>query len=242
MSVEIFQGETLREYGNIFVNGQGQQKMQVLFAFCEVEYAGRGESYLDTGERMLIWKPDGNFQVVKDEKFKPVNYQPTGAETTVTYDDTQDILRFVSERTSPNETLTVECPVVYSLVRYDAEDDAEINLVGTESDVKDAILSDPSIIEAGFSPVDDEYDIGLGAVDIFGHDASGTPVIVELKRRKAQIKHIDQLHRYVEWYRENEEAAVRGILVAPSMSSNATEILGQRGLEFVEVEPLNVGV
>lgn len=240
MSTEIFQGLSLREYGNHFVNGQEQEVMQVIFAFCEVEYAGRGESYLDTGERMLIWKPDGNFQVVKDEKFKPVNYQPTGAETTVEFDDENELLRFTSERTSPNETLTVECPVIYSIVQYDADDTAEIDLIGTESDVKDAVLTSPSLIEEGFSPVDDEYDIGLGAVDIFGHDSSGTPVIVELKRRKAQIKHIDQLHRYVEWFRDNESETVRGILVAPDMSAKATELLSQRGLEFIEIDPLTV--
>lgn len=240
MSVEFLQNSTLREYGNAFINGQAQGVLQVLFTFCQVEYDGRGESFLDEGERMIVWKPDGNFQVHSDENFKPVNYQPTGAETTVEVDDEAGVLRFISERTSPNETLIVDCHQVYSLVQYDAEDTAEIDLSGTEKDMQMAIMEDPSLVEDGFEPVDYEYNIGLGAVDVFGHDSEETPVIVEIKRRKAQIKHIDQLARYIDWYAENESKDVRGILVAPDMSSNAEEILSKRGLEYVHLDPLSV--
>lgn len=240
MSVEIFQNESLRDYGNAFVNGQGQEKLQVLFAFCVVEYNGRGESFLDEGERMIVWKPDGNFQVHSDEKFKPVNYQPTGAETKVEYDDESDVLRFISNRTSPDETLTVNCHRIYSLVQYDAEDTAELDLSGTEEDMHMAVMEEPDIIEDGFEAVAHEHNIGLGAVDVFGYDENDRPVIIEVKRRKAQIKHIDQLSRYVDWYAEEEDSSVRGILVAPEMSSNAEETLNRRDLEFVQLDPLAV--
>lgn len=240
MSVEIFQNQSLRDYGNAFVNGQGQEKLQVLFAFCIVEYNGRGESFLDEGERMIVWKPDGNFQVHSDEKFKPVNYQPTGADTTVEYDDESDVLRFTSDRTSPDETLIVNCHRIYSLVQYDAEDTAELDLSGTEEDMHMALMDTPTLIEDGFEPVAHEHNIGLGAVDVFGYDREDNPVIIEVKRRKAQIKHIDQLSRYVDWYADEENKDVRGILVAPDMSSNAQETLERRGLEFVELDPLAV--
>jgi len=189
---------------------------------------------------MIVWKPDGNFQIHSDEKFKPVNYQPTGAETTARYDDESDVLTFISNRTSPDETLTVHCHRIYSLVQYDAEDTAELDLSGTEEDMHMALMDEPEIIENGFEAVSHEYDIGLGAVDVFGYDAEGRPVIVEVKRRKAQIKHIDQLTRYVDWYAEEEDDTVRGILVAPEMSSNAEETLKRRSFDFVQLDPLSV--
>lgn len=240
MSVEIFQGENLREYGDLFVNGMAREDMLVLFAYCEVTYDGRGESFLDSGERMIVWKPDGNFQVHSDEKFKPVNYQPTGADTTVTYENEEEILRFVSERSSPNETLTVDCPRVDSLVRYDAEDTAKLDLSGTEEDMQMAIMNNPSLIEDGFTAIDYEYNIDLGAIDVFGEDADGTPVIIEIKRRKAQIKHIDQLSRYVQAYEEDTGETPRGILVAPDMSSTVETAVESRGLEYIYLDPLEI--
>lgn len=240
MPVDILQNASLTEYGNRFVNGQSQDLLQVVLSFCQVEYNGRGESYLDEGERMIIWKPDGNFQIHSNENFKPINYQPTGAETTVEVDEAADVLRFVSERSSPNETLTVDCQQVYTLIQYDAEDTAELELSGTEKDMQMAIVESPELIEDGFTIIDYEYDIGLGAVDIFGEDKNGTPVIIEIKRRKAQIKHIDQLSRYINWYTEHEDDTVRGILVAPDMSANADEIRKKRGLEYVGIDPLSL--
>lgn len=240
MSVETFQPTELEKYSDLFSIGMAEEKMQVLFAFCKVKYDGRGESFLDEGERMIVWKPDGNFHVHSDEKFKPVNYQPTGAETTVEYDAKDGVIRFVSKRTSPDETLTVECPRIYSIVQYDAEDEAEIDLSGTEKDMQMAIVDDPYLVEDGFIVEEHEHNIGLGAVDIFGYDDKGTPVIVEIKRRKAQIKHIDQLYRYINHYADENDVTARGILVAPSMSSNAEKALNDRNLEFVELDPLSI--
>lgn len=240
MSVEFFQGKSLREYGDSFVTGQTRDQMMVIFAYCEVTYEGRGESFLDSGERMLVWKPDGNFQVHSDEKFKPVNYQPTGADTKARYDNEEEVLRFISERTSPDETLTVECPRIYALVRYDVEDAAELDLTGTEKDMQMAIMNNPSIIGDWFTPIDYEYTIDLGAIDVFGEDSDGCPVIIEIKRRKAQIKHIDQLSRYVQAYEDENGDTPRGILVAPQMSSTAEQAISDRGLEYIHLDPLGL--
>ena len=240
MSVEIYDDSSLFEIGNLVVNGKTQEKMLVLFTFCEVEYSGRTESELDSGDRIVLWKPDGNFQVISDENHKPVNYQPTGSQLSVHYDDETERLVLESVRENPDEVLKVFCSTVYSFVRYDADDTVSLDLWGTEEDMKQALLASPELIEDGFVPIEDEYDVGLGNVDIFGEDASGTKTIIELKRRTAQIKHVDQLHRYVTWYTEVESTHARGILIAPSLSEKAEELIEKRELEFMQIEPLEV--
>jgi hypothetical protein len=78
-------------------------------------------------------------------------------------------------------------------------------------------------------------------MDIFGRDAEGRPVVVELKRRRVGPDAVGQLSRYVEAVRreeglDEEDDAVRGVLVAPSVTPRAEELLARDGFEFVAVE------
>jgi len=240
MTIQIFENKSFHTYGNEFVNGQTKEFVQVLFTFCQVEYNGRGKSHLDEGERVILWKPDGNFQIHQDKNFNPVNYQSTGSETTVEVDEDAGVIRFVSTQSSPDETLIVDCYDIYALIQYDATDNADINISGTEKDMQLAIFNNPSLIEDGFETIEYEHDIGLGAVDIFGKDKNDTPVIIEIKRRKAQIKHIDQLKRYITWFNDNNDETARGILVAPEISNTAQTVLKKQEFEFVSLDPLSI--
>ncbi|PSP46193.1 endonuclease NucS, partial [Halobacteriales archaeon QH_6_66_25] len=78
------------------------------------------------------------------------------------------------------------------------------------------------------------------AVDIFGEDAEGNAVVVELKRRRFGPDAVGQLNRYVEALRRDlhADATVRGILVAPSVTDRAGRLLERRDLEFVSLSPI----
>jgi hypothetical protein len=218
---------------NAIINGLAGEKVVLVMCACDVEYTGRAGGYLPRGNRTILIKPDGNFLVIGSTKHKARNWQPTGAETTV--DVADDVLILKSERTGAEcERLVAYCDSVYQVIVYDAGEDPDVSLTGTEFDMHQRIIDEPSLIEPGFIVHDHEFPIDSGRnIDIFGEDTSGTSVVVEVKRRHAQRKDVDQLHEYTRVFDE----AVRGILVAPSTSENVLNALSDRGLEFVSLEP-----
>ncbi|RLF79289.1 endonuclease NucS, partial [Thermococci archaeon] len=85
-------------------------------------------------------------------------------------------------------------------------------------------------------PIFKEKPIRHGIVDILGKDKNGNIVVLEFKRRRADLHAVSQLKRYVETIREEYEN-VRGILVAPSLTSGARRLLEKEGLEFKKLKP-----
>lgn len=204
---------------------------------CTVDYDGRASSTLGPGDRVVVCKPDGTVLVHTDEGREPVNWQPPGSEQSVALADGAVTLH--SERTSPDETLAVTFRRVDHLVAYRAVDEEELSLSGTEADLRERLLDEPELVEPGFSPRATERDTAAGAVDLYGEDDDGRPVAVELKRRRVGPDAVGQLNRYVDALdRElHADAEVRGVLVAPSVTDRARELLAERGLEFVAAEP-----
>ena len=86
-----------------------------------------------------------------------------------------------------------------------------------------------------------ERETPAGAVDIYGKDSSGTPTVVELKRRRVGPDAVSQLKRYVDALERDLSVgmSVRGILVAPSVTDRAKRLLTNEGLEFVSLNPVN---
>jgi len=211
--------------------------MVALFGRCTVDYDGRAASTLGPGDRLVVLKPDGAALVHTDEGQQPVNWQPPGSHHAVAVDDGD--LRVESERETPAETLSVRFKRVAHATAYDATDPEDLALTGTEADLCERILNDPSLLEPGFEPRATERETSAGAVDIFGVDANGRRVVVELKRRRVGPDAVSQLNRYVDALRRDSHdgAAVRGILVAPSVTDRARRLLTERGLAFVPVEP-----
>ncbi|MFC7176559.1 endonuclease NucS [Halosegnis marinus] len=208
-----------------------------VFGRCAVEYEGRASSTLGPGDRLLLLKPDGTALVHTEEGHQPVNWQPPGCDHAVAVEDGD--LAVHSTRTTPEEELDVRFAAVAQVSRYAATDDSELALEGTEADLKRRVLDDPALVEAGFEPRATERETPAGAVDVYGVDADGNTVVVELKRRRVGPDAVGQLARYVEALRRDshEGASVRGVLVAPSVTDRARELLAERGLEFVAVEP-----
>lgn len=207
-----------------------------VFGRCRVDYDGRAASTLGAGDRLVVLKPDGTLLVHTEEGQQPVNWQPPGCTHEV---DSSDGLRIRSRRERPSELLTVEFDSVEHVGTFDATDEHDLSLQGTEADMRDRILDDPSVLEEGFEPRATERETSAGAVDIYGVDDDGNAVVVELKRRRVGPDAVGQLDRYVEALERDLHADmhVRGVLVAPSVTDGAKNLLERRGHEFVPLEP-----
>jgi RecB family endonuclease NucS len=208
-----------------------------LFGRCTVEYDGRASSSLGAGDRHVTLKPDGTVLVHTDEGQKPVNWQPPGCAHDPAFEDGAFVLR--STRETPEEELLIRFERLRHVAGFDVTDTEELSLSGTEEDLREHVLDDPSTVESGFTPLATERDTPAGAVDVYGEDAAGRAVVVELKRRRAGLDAVGQLERYVDALRRDLHAdrEVRGILVAPSATERTRELLAEQGLEFVALAP-----
>jgi RecB family endonuclease NucS len=211
--------------------------MVTVFGRCTVEYDGRAASSLGPGERHVTLKPDGTVLVHTDEGQKPVNWQPPGCTHTVSV--SEGGLSVHSERSTPTETLDIEFETVAHAAAFDVTDPEELAVTGTESDLKDRILAEPDLLEPGFTPLATERGTPAGAIDIYGEDTDGRAVVVELKRRRVGPDAVGQLDRYVAAIDQSSHAKTepRGVLVAPSVTDRARQLLATKGLEFVSIEP-----
>ncbi len=205
-----------------------------IFARCRVHYDGRAKSELGSGDRVILIKPDGSFLIHQTKKREPVNWQPPGSRVRL---ELREGPILVSVRKKPRETLEVELEDVYMISAFRAEDYEELSLTGSESEMAEMIFESPELIEPGFRPLFREKQIRHGIVDILGKDSRGNLVVLELKRRRAELHAVSQLKRYVEALMEENGGNVRGILVAPSLTSGARRLLEKEGLEFRKLEP-----
>jgi RecB family endonuclease NucS len=208
-----------------------------VFGRCTVDYDGRATSQLGPGDRLVILKPDGSILVHTDEKRTPVNWQPPGCTHTASVRDGR--LRIRSTRSTPDERLDVHFERVEQCSAYGVNDRSDLELTGSEEDLRQHILTNPSVLEPGFEPLETERQSDAGPIDIFGEDADGVPVVVELKRRRVGPSAASQLRRYVDALRREfgDDEPIRGILVAPSVTDRASGLLEREGLEFVALDP-----
>ena len=250
--------EALWELEDAFERGD----LITVFGRCTVTYDGRAASELGVGDRLLVLKPDGAALVHTDEGREPVNWQPSGSEHHAAVRDGR--LRVRSTRTAPDETLTVRFEAVHQLSAMSVTGGRDLTLHGSEADLRTRILERPDLIEPGFEPRETERPSNAGPMDIFGVDGDGTPVVVELKRRRVGPDAVGQLARYVRALREElgaesgeepraedsrgsaeigrgvspeSDPVVRGVLVAPSVTERAAERLADRGFDHVALEP-----
>jgi RecB family endonuclease NucS len=212
-------------------------ELVTLFGRCTVEYDGRAASSLGSGDRLVILKPDGTALVHTDEQRTPVNWQPPGSEHHAAVRDGR--LRVRSEREKPAETLDVRFERVHQLSALPVTGGRAVDVLGSEEDLRQRVLEEPELVEAGFEPEATERETAAGPVDVFGHDSEGRPVVVELKRRRVGPDAAGQLSRYVDALARElpDGVEVRGVLVAPSVTDRARELLSERGLEYVSLEP-----
>jgi RecB family endonuclease NucS len=225
--------EALWELESAFDRGD----LITVFGSCTVEYDGRAASSLAAGRRLLVLKPDGTALVHTDEGRTPVNWQPPGCEHRAAVRDGR--LRVQSTRDSPEEELDVRFEAVDQLVAYSVSGRRDVTVAGTESDLRERLLDDPSLIEDGFEISDTERESEAGPIDVFGTDADGRPTVVELKRRRVGPDAVGQLGRYVNAIEREypDGTEVRGFLIAPSVTERAAGLLAEDGFEHVALGP-----
>jgi RecB family endonuclease NucS len=222
---------------DLLETGFEQGGMLTLVGRCEVEYDGRASSYLGPGERLIILKSDGTLLVHRGEQRKPVNWQPPGCTHDARIND--DHLIVHSTRTSPHEEVIITFQTLEQVSLLELDDNPDLALEGSEEDLRQRILENPDVLEEGFQAMMTERETSAGAVDIYGKDADGTPTIVELKRRRVGPDAVGQLNRYVGALERDLSVgrSVRGVLVAPSVTERAEQLLATEELEFVSLTP-----
>lgn len=218
-------------------DGIEEGALVTVFGRCTVEYDGRASSTLGPGDRHVMLKPDGSILVHTDEGQQPVNWQPPGCTQDAELADGD--LRIQSRRSTPDERLDVRFEQVTQVSVFAVDDASELAITGTEEDLRERILDDPDLLESGFTPLATERQTTAGAVDIYGEDHSGRTVAVELKRKRVGPDAVGQLRRYVDALERDlhDDAELRGMLVAPSVTDRARELLERNGLEFVSLTP-----
>ncbi len=212
--------------------------MVQLVGACTIDYQGRAQSTLASGERLVIIKPDGTLLVHTDEGVKPVNWQPPGTSSAIaikSLDDDEPLLIITVERRKPHEIVTIAFEDIHFIATFNLEDWEDLQLLGTEADIAELLRLNPDLIEEGFTPYEMELDRRRGPMDIYGHDAHDTRTVVEVKRRTAGIEEATQLARYVERERE-KHGNVRGLLAAPGISEKAQHYLRDKNLEHCQLD------
>jgi len=229
-------GLRLEEAAEKLREGIRSGSLVVLVGLMEVSYEGRASSSLGEGDRLLIIKQDGSVLVHRPTGYEPVNWQPPGSMIDVAVRGNELIIE--ARRLSPEEILRITVKNVYSLEAYRLEDSAEFAMYATEEEMKRAIILEPSLIEEGFKPIEDERKAGrAGFVDIFGVDSSGNIVVIEIKRRNATSEDVKQLVSYVREIEKELGRRPRMILVAPGVQRSASKMLAAHGVEFRCLSP-----
>jgi RecB family endonuclease NucS len=209
--------------------------------------------HTETGQQPVNWQPPGcehDCRVEGDDDpggEDVANGHNGSSEDGGDHDDHDDDsaeLVVESRRTAPDESLVVRFSSVAHAAALAVGEEAEggsgsPEVVGTEADLKERVLADPDLVEPGFAPLATERETPAGAVDVYGEDRDGRTVVIELKRRRVGPDAVGQLQRYVDALERDlhADAEVRGVLVAPSVTGRAEQLLAEKGLEFVALTP-----
>lgn len=234
MLIEIKHNPSNLETLEIINEALSKRAFLILVLCCKVNYEGRARSKLGLGERTVLIKGDGSFIIHQDRNLEPINWQPPKTKLSVKLEN--DVIKIVGMRRKPKEQLELIISTVHLISYYLGSDTKDIELAGYEEDMRQMIMNNPELIEKGFRPTAKEYQTPQGFIDIYGKDANGKIVIIELKSRKAGINAVKQLKRYINCFLDNKEF-VRGILVAPSITEDARELLKNNQMEYISLAP-----
>ena len=205
-----------------------------LVGVCATTFEGCAERALPAGVRHVLCKPDDTVLVHGASGRDPVAWSSGGDVTANVVDDALELHCGVGDGA---DTLTVSFESVQHAAAFAPTNEAG-DVSGTEVDLKERVLSNPDLVEDGFRALATERETPAGPVDVYGRDADGAVVAVELKTRRAGPSAASQLERYVTALRRDlhADAEVRGILVAPEITEKTRRLLAESGLDFSPVE------
>ncbi|MFH1473370.1 MAG: endonuclease NucS, partial [Candidatus Aenigmatarchaeota archaeon] len=218
----------MEEYIPRIEDAVSKNETLVIACRCVVTYSGRAESFLPAGDRLVIIKSDHTVIVHQPSGNNPVNYMKPATTIKAAIEDGK--LAVHSHNIMLKDYMDVLIETVYFLNSHRLEDGASIVVSGTEADMAQMLYKNPNLVEKGFKPVSMEEQTKYGFIDVFGYDKNNILTIVECKRQVADLKAVDQLRRYVEKVKASKGLEkVRGILAAPSISTNAQMMLQDFG-------------
>lgn len=229
--------ESLRESANKIINAREAGKMIILCCHCSILYNGSVESNVKSAVRTIMIKPDNTLLVHSFKNYKPINWQTSNSEITIELNQNNEL---VITSINGGDKLVVTCYEIHKSIHYEPPENDSKTIVGTENDMHDAIINNPSLVEEGLTELEHEKEISVGNIDIYAIDAENNPVIIEVKRRKAQRKHIDQLNRYVNGYMNEYGEKARGVLVAPDITTSTKQAIKDSDYSFCQLEPLEI--
>jgi len=234
MKIKVQQNPKNEELLELINEALSKRAFLVIIACCRIKYRGRATSKLGSGDRTIIIKSDGSFLVHQDYNLEPVNWQPPNCNFKAKIED--DFISITGVRRNPPELLEVEIHRAYMASYHIGNDIKTLELAGYEEDMRDMVFKNPEIIEKGFRPTSREYQVSGGFIDVLGKDKNNGLMILELKSRQAGVNAVKQLKKYLDDFTDHKDF-VRGILVAPSITEDAQELLDKYQLEFKSLEP-----
>ncbi len=219
-----------------FNDALNRSSVIILSCLCEIHYSGRAESFLGSGDRIIIIKVDKTLLIHQPTGSNPINYMKEGTSYNLSREEGKLVLH--CSNIAQKEYMDIFISKVHSFQQLQMEDAAKIQLVGSERDMSDMIYDNPALIEPGFRPLSREEHTKYGFIDVFGYDKNNILVVVECKRYTADLKAVDQLQRYVTKIKQLRGLdKVRGIIAAPEISPNTLQMLTDNGFEYRKIFP-----
>lgn len=219
-----------------FKQALNKKEFIVFGAECEVNYSGRAETHLAKGQRVIIIKQDSSIQIHQPFGNAPINYMKEETDHSLRLLPSSILLSSYNIPLGEFMDIIIYGVLFFNKVKID--DWHKLQLTGTEQDMSNMIYENPSIIEKGLRPVKQEEQTQYGFIDVLCKDENNNLVVIECKRFKADFSAVSQLRRYVEKVKEIKGINnVRGILAAPSITSNAEKMLQDYGFKFTNIEP-----
>ena len=226
----------MKELRELVSQGLTKNHTIILSCNCSITYSGRAESHLDYGDRIIIIKADNTIIIHQPTGNNPVNYMKPGSHITI--NTKKATPRIEATHQKLKETMHITIKQLHFSKTQHLEDDTTITLEGTEKDMANHIYNQPSLIEEGFTPVNQEEQTTYGYIDVLGTDKQGNLCVIECKRYTADFKAVDQLRRYVERIKQSKGIqTVRGILASPNITPNAQKMIQDLGYNHVSIQP-----
>lgn len=224
------------DYCTLFTDALARNETVVFSCSCTIRYSGRAESYLETGDRVVMVKSDNALLVHQPFGNTPINYMKPNTTHVMRVENGK--LRMLSQNLALKERMDIVIDAIHFFNSHKLEDGQSIVISGTEADMSDMIYKNPELIEIGFKPVSQEEQTVYGFIDVLGVDKNGVLTVVECKRYCAELSAVTQLRRYVEKIMVSKGITnVRGILAAPKITENAQQMLEDWGFEFKMIKP-----
>ncbi len=224
------------EYCSLFNDSINRNETVVFSCKCSIRYSGRAESFLDSGDRIIIIKSDNALLVHQPSGNAPINYMKPETSHKLMIENNKLLLK--SRNLPLKEYMDIIIDKIHFFNSHKLEDGQSIIISGTEDDMSKMIYDDPTLVEEGLKPVSQEEQTKYGFIDVLCIDKNNVLTIIECKRYNADLGAVTQLRRYVEKVMMSKGISkVRGIIAAPKITPNAEKMLNDWGFEFKSIKP-----